>query len=332
MQMQSANYVPGVSGMRLDFKAGSIEINGESVGAGSLPSEPQLITVTAGRWPENDLPVSAIEHYKFIGEQLMSIPAEHRESAELSTEDISFDRDGSDIRTTLTYRRLETEQEVLARTSLRSGSSITINGDGMTITHNGNVMARISCSTAHEPAAESFVVAGDQVFINQAFVDQFAAKAQIIDEASARALADDALAGRIGVLEKAIYRSDGGEDALSDALTDWKPGGTAILSQCLVGAEKFAVTTAKNSHDQYVCTGIGLGIDPARGETKDGQTQADMECAIEKGNASETLRPLNSQTAESGIGLELRSKIGTFETVRDVIRKELHPGGLLYRR
>lgn len=334
MQIQSANYVTGVSGYRLDLKTGAFEINGGHDASGSLPSAPQMITVTAGEWSESDLPRNAIERYKFIGDAVMKIPAEHRDSAEFSTEDISFDRDGSDIRTTLAYRRLETEQEALARVTRRTGSGITINGDGLTITRNGKVMARISCPTAHEPTAELFVVEGDQAFINQALIEQSAVKAQIVEEASARASVDDALAGRLAALEEAICQGDEAEGALRDALKDWKPGGTALLSQALVSSDKFAVTMARNSSGQYVCTGIGLGIDPIRGETKDGQT--DMELAIEKGDATEILNLIAGQISGAELAQALRDEIAKAadpaETVRQAIREELRPGGLLHRR
>lgn len=329
---QSADYAPGVSGYRLDLKTGALEINRGHVAVGSLPSAPQMITVTAGEWSESDLPSNAVERYKFIGDWVMKVPAEHRDSAEFSTEDISFDRDGSDIRTTLTYRRLETEQEALARASLQSGSGVTINADALTITCNGKAVVRIGFPKNDEPSVDqSFVVEGDQVFISHAFVDQFATKAQIVDEASTRASADVALAGRIGASEKAIYRGDESEGALRDALAGWKPVRTALLSQCLAIPEGFAVKMARNSHGQYVCTGIGLGIDPTRGETKDDQT--DMERAIEKGDASEILELLSGMLADGDLGLELRSKIEEqAEAVRKVIREELRPGGLLHRR
>ncbi|MEB6589618.1 hypothetical protein MXM82_10795 [Pseudomonas asiatica] len=356
MQIQSANYVTGVSGYRFDLKTGTFEINRGHDAGGSLPSAPQMINVTAGEWSESDLPRNAVERYKFIGDAVMKIPVEHRDSAEFSTEDISFDRDGSDIRTTLTYRRLETEQEALARTSLRSGLGVTINADGLTITCSGKVMARLGCPKSDEPSVDqSFVVEGDQVYISQALIDQFATKAQIVDEASTRASADEALAGRIGALEKALYRDDESEGALRDALTDWKPGGTVLLSQSLVSAEKFAVTMTRNSHGQYVCTGIGLGIDPTRGETKD--DQADMERAIERGDATEILNLIAGQISGAELAQSLRDEIAKaaepteaglgfaacvgpldfeiidpIEQIRCVIREELRPGGLLHRR
>ncbi|WP_028698193.1 MULTISPECIES: hypothetical protein [Pseudomonas putida group] len=329
---QSADYVPGVSGCRLDLEAGSIEINSANIAFGSLSSDPQMITVTAGEWSESDLPSNAVERYKFIGDRVMKIPAEYRDSAEFSTEDISFDRDGSDIRTTLTYRRLETEQEALVRTSLRSGSGVTINTDGLTITYNGKVVARLGCPKMYEPSVDQpFVVEGDQVFISQAFVDQFATKAQIVDEASTRASADEALVGRIGALEAGLCRGDACDDSLRSALNDWKPGAALLAGQYPTAIDRFAVTMAKNANGQYVCAGIGLGIDPSRGETKDGQTA--MERAIEKGDAAEILRLLTSQITDSDLGLELRSKIeDQAEAVREVIREELRSGGLLHRR
>ncbi|WP_411959073.1 hypothetical protein ACK56M_22390 [Pseudomonas sp. s4] len=333
--IQSADYVPGMSGYRLDLKAGAMEINSGHMAVGSLPSDPQMITVTASEWPESEVPAGAKARLAFLQEQIGKVPVEFRADAEFSTEDISFDHDGSDIRTTLTYRRLETEQEALARTSLRSGSGVTINADGLTITCSGKVMARLGCPKSDEPSVDQpFVIEGDQVFISQAFVDQFATKAQIVDEASTRASADEALAGRIGALEKAIYRGDESEGALRDALTDWKPGGTALLSQALVRSDKFVVTMFRNSHGQYVCTGIGLGIDQARGETKDDRT--DMERAIEKGNAAEILSLIVGQIAGTELSQALCDEIAKAadpaETVRQAIREELRPGGLLHRR
>ncbi|MEE1869081.1 hypothetical protein [Pseudomonas auratipiscis] len=324
--MQSADYVPKVSGWKMDSHTGSLEINSGNVAVGTMPSDPQMITVTAGEWPESDLPSNAIERYKFIGEHLMQVPLENRDSAEFSTEDISFDRDGSDIRTTLTYQRLETEQEAAARVARSVGSGVTIQAGNITITCGDKVVARMGCGLGDErPDGQGFVVEGDQVFISQALIT-----ASITEEASTRASADGALASRIGALEARIFRADDSDGALRDALTDWKPCTALLAGQFLVAADQFAVTMAENTNGDYVCTGIGLGIDPSKGETKDGQ--ADMERAIEKGDAAEILRLLSRQITESELGQELRDKIDTMECVREVISKELRPGGLLHRR
>lgn len=170
--IQSANYTPKSScgkhgtGWKLDLASGDFEINRPDVQLGSLPPEPQMATVTVGEWAESDLPSNAVERYKFIGDQVMKIPAEHRDSAEFSTEDISFDRDGSDIRTTLTYERPETVDEASARMQARMGASIKLEKGKLTVSHGG--VTRIVISGLDQP----FVVEGGQTYISEAFVDE----------------------------------------------------------------------------------------------------------------------------------------------------------------
>lgn len=269
--MQSVNYVPGISGMRIDFQSGAIEINGGSAAGGGLPSEPQMINVTAGQWSECDLPSNAIEYYKFIGEQVMRIPIEHRDSAEFSTEDISFDRDGSDVRTRLTYQRLETAEEAKARASLPADSVVISERGDATITSRGRVVVRLGCwNDDEQPAEQPFAVEGDQVFINQALIDP----------------------------------------------------------------AMWSLKMSLNSQGQYVAAGIGYGIDLTQGEAKDGQRKIDR--AIEKGDATEILSLIADQIARADLGQDLRDAIAKIanptETIRQVIRDEFKPGGLLHRR
>lgn len=198
--LQSSDYVPGISGIRLDLNTGSFEIYGGSVSAGSLSSEPQKITVTAGEWADSDMPANAKARRAFMMEQIDKVPTEYRADAEFSTEDISFDRDGSDIRTTLTYQRLETDQEAAERVSRQVGSGVVINDAGMTITRNGRVIARLGCRMDGE---QPFAFKGDQLFINEASMDS----AAITTEVTARASADEALRTHIGGLP--IAPSDG---------------------------------------------------------------------------------------------------------------------------
>lgn len=170
--IQSVNYTPKTpcgkkgSGWKLDLASGDLEINGPDVQLGSLPPEPQMVTVTAGEWAESDLPSNAVERYKFIGGQVMKIPVEHRDSAEFSTEDISFDRDGSDIRTTLTYERPETVDEASARVQARLGASIKLEKGKLTVSHGG--VTRIVISGPDQP----FIVEGGQTYISEAFLDE----------------------------------------------------------------------------------------------------------------------------------------------------------------
>lgn len=144
-ELQTEDYVRGVSGIRLDLKTGAMEINGGRLAAGSLASTPQMVTITVGDWAESDMPANAIERYRFIGDQLMTVPDQYRDSAEFSTEDISFDRDGSDVRTTLSYQRLETAEEVAARVSSPADFVLTSPRGDVTIISGGLVVARLGC-------------------------------------------------------------------------------------------------------------------------------------------------------------------------------------------
>lgn len=166
--LQSHDYVPGMSGLKIDLKTGEFELNSGRITAGSLPTDPQLITITAGDWSDYDLPVRALERYAFIGAEVAKIPAEYRDSAEFSTRDLSIHPDDSpDIRTTLTYERHETAEEVAARVKKgkASGTSIKLEGGVMTITHDGAPRLQIS------NLPQAFIVDGDQVFIDGAAID-----------------------------------------------------------------------------------------------------------------------------------------------------------------
>lgn len=151
-------------------------------------------------------------------------------------------------------------------------------------------------SSAKEPA-KKFVIVGGVVYINGAMVEDASISARITEEVSARASADEAMTGRTGALEAALAEGN-------------------LNTQFLVSSDRFAVTMAKNAAGQYVCTGIGVGI-----ETEQKPTGVD-----------EVLQQLTAQISQSSLGLELQSKIDAMDSVRDVIRQELKPGGLLHRR
>jgi len=145
--------------------------------------------------------------------------------------------------------------------------------------------------------AEPFIIVDGVTYINQALVDGSSIASHLTEEASARSSADEALVGRTGALEA--------------ALAEWSP-----KTQFLVSSDRFAVTMAKNAAGQYVCTGIGVGI------------QAEQKPA----SVDEALHLLTTQIRQSSLGLELQSKLDAMDSVRDVIRQELKPGGLLHRR
>lgn len=171
--MQSNNYVPGMAGLMVNLKTGEFELNSSKLQVGMLPSDPQQITITAGEWPDNELPSNAIERYRFIGDQVMKIPDEYRDSAEFTTEDFSFDRDGSDYRTTLTYVRHETQDEAKARyeKAKSAGTRISLVGGVLSISHDGVLRAQIDdVHTDEKPAP--FIVFDGVTYINASCVEE----------------------------------------------------------------------------------------------------------------------------------------------------------------
>ena len=171
--MQSNDYVPGMAGLMVNLKTGEIELNSSKLQVGMLPSDPQQITITAGEWPDNELPSNAIERYAFIGAELEKIPAEFRESAEFTTEDFSFDRDGSDYRTTLTYVRQETQDEAKARyeKTKAAGTRISLVGGVLSISHDGVLRTQIDGVQRDEKPAP-FIIIDGVMYINGACIKE----------------------------------------------------------------------------------------------------------------------------------------------------------------
>ncbi|MCA5970179.1 hypothetical protein KBY08_00425 [Pseudomonas sp. P135] len=196
--MQSHNYVPNISGWKLDKVTGEFEINSAKISVGGLSEQPQMITVTAGEWAAQDLPESAIEHYAFIGSEISKIPGEYRASAEIGTFDDSYEPGFVDIRTKLTYQRPETAEEMAARikASRSSGCSIKKEGDKFTFFHNGVphiVLGDLDKAT--EKPDTPFVVEGDQVFINEFLI----ADGMITDKMAPRPGFSDSVVPKISI-------------------------------------------------------------------------------------------------------------------------------------
>lgn len=178
--MQTHDYSSGATGLKINLQTGAVEINCARLQIGSLPNDPQLVTVNAGEWPDNELPSNAIERHKFIGDQVLSIPDEYRASAEFLSNDFSFDRDGSDYRTTLTYQRRETTEEVEARLNKAKafGSSIKLVGGVMTVIHDGVVRFQIT-GMPDVKVPGSFIVVDGVTYLNQAFVKESCIKGNV---------------------------------------------------------------------------------------------------------------------------------------------------------
>ncbi|WP_332847561.1 DUF1983 domain-containing protein [Pseudomonas lactucae] len=268
--IQSSNYVPGVSGWKID-STGEFEINPTRP---SSSAEPQTITVTAGEWSEYDLPANAIERYAFIGAEVAKIPAEYRDNAQFATKDFSFDCDGSDVRTTLSYDRQETHEEIVARLekAKMTGTRIVRAGGCTTTIIDGVVRWRIGDLT--KPAQlEPFKVVDGATYLNEAFVKDGTIASPWQDDWSVKV--------KLNSLGQPVFAGFG----------------VGINSQFVINADRFAV----NGRD-----------------------------------ASEILRDIAASIDETALGQALREKVDRIdgsvtEKVKEVIRAELQPGGLLHR-
>lgn len=270
---QSDNYVPGMSGWKLDHKTGEFEINSARLQVGSLPVDPQLIIITAGEWSDCDLPSNAIERYKFIGNQVMKISDEYRDSAEFSNEDFSFDCDGSDYRTTLTYKRLETAEEVVARQKKAkvAGTRLSLVGGVLTVTHDGVTRLQVGNLEKTEQS-EPFIVVDGVTYINEAVIKEATLDSRLSPNWTLR-----------------VQEGVNGPYAAGI--------GMGLSSQFIVSADRFAVNGR---------------------------------------NASDILRDIAGKIGETSLGQQLKEQIeqstlAMADQVKDVIRTELQPGGLLHR-
>ena len=316
--LQSHDYVPGRSGFKIDLKAGEFELNSARISVGSLPTDPQLIVITAGEWSDSELPSNAIERYKFIGEQLAAIPDECRDSAEFSTEDISFDRDGSDYRTTLTYERRETAEEVTARLSKPKGSTFKIAGRELTFSRDG--VAHIQLTDLPDLRApeqpEPFKVIDGKVCISEAFVkDASITNAKITNSAIEKT--------RPGfyIPIPGVFVDADGRVIVCDAVAN-ADSPTSSLSAL------WSVKTKEGVNGLYAA-GIGMGLSSQFAVSAD-------RFAVNGRNASDIFRDIAGEIGETKLGRDLKEQVDLLDSnladqVKAVIRKELLPGGLLYR-
>lgn len=313
--IQSSNYVPGVSGWKLDHVSGDFEINSAQIQVGTLPSDPQLITVTAGSWSEYDLPANALERLAFIGAELEKIPAECRASAEFTTEDISFDRDGSDVRTSLTYERQETAEEVAARQARAkvAGTRITQKGGLTTISIDGVTRFRCGDLTKDEQP-QPFVVSDGQVFVDQALIDDGSiTKTEVGDSESPKPRH-----GFYFPIQGVFVDADGRvcvkrDDAASDGGVDSN----------LVANWSLKMQVSASGH--YVVAGIGMGLPSQYLVSADS-------FAINDRSSSDILRDIAGMIGETKLGQDLKEQGSSLACqVKELLRKELMPGGLLHR-
>ena len=170
--VQSSNYVPGVSGWKLNHD-GTFEISSCTLGSAAKAPERQMVSVEVASWSKYDLPKNAANLLQFMQAELQKVPEQYRHAAEFEEFDASYGDESFNARLFLSYSRLETEEELadrLAKAKL-AGTRVSINNGLMTVTHNGVVRFKLGKLDQSEPEQpQPFKVQGDQVFINEAAI------------------------------------------------------------------------------------------------------------------------------------------------------------------
>lgn len=148
--MQSRDYVPGLSGCKID-----------SVGGGTAKApERQMVSVEVASWSKYDLPKNASSLLQFMQAELERVPEQYRHAAEFEEFDTSYGDESFNARLFLSYSRLETEEELAGRLEKANlASRLVVSSDRLEISANGQVMIVM----AAEPP---FVLHADTCLIN----------------------------------------------------------------------------------------------------------------------------------------------------------------------
>lgn len=177
--MQSHDYVPGVSGWKLDPLKGDFEFNSCTIGSVSKTPERQMVSVEVASYSKYDLPKNAANLVQFMEAELQKVPEEYRHAAEFEEFDASYGDDSFSSRLFLSYSRLETEEELADRLekAKSAGNQIKVEGGCTTVTHDGVIRVRIGNLAAAEPEhgtadqpAKPFVVVDGTTYLNEAFI------------------------------------------------------------------------------------------------------------------------------------------------------------------
>lgn len=186
--VQSANYVPGISGWKLE-KDGTFEINSCILGSAAKAPERQTVSVEVASWSKYDLPKNAANLLQFMQAELQKVPEEYRHAAEFEEFDASYGDESFNARLFLSYSRLETEEELAHRLEKAkvAGTHVSIKNGEMTVTHDGVLRFKIGGLRQLEPKPEQvhpFIIGGKQFAINSAFTQDGAIASAKVDATS----------------------------------------------------------------------------------------------------------------------------------------------------
>ena len=326
--MQSQNYVPGVSGWKIDKKTGDFEINTCTLGAVGSSPERQTVSVEVCSYSKYDLPKNAANLVQFMDAELQKVPEEYRHAAEFEEFDASY---GSS-RLFLSYSRLETEEELADRLEKAkvAGTRISIKNGLMTVSHDGAIRFRIGNLAAPEPVhgpveqpAKPFIVVDGTTYFSEAFIkDGTITSGKIASNWSVKmqvnAQGKYVIAG-IGlgypsrflvsadrlVIQEGARSSDSG-DALAMAIKGWDGAGSALKGcASLAVIDRIATVIGQTALCKELVEEIGK-IHP-RGKIGELEDQVDalrkdldqlnLEQICEKGNADEASIRLDCRLA-----------------------------------
>ncbi|SDT97817.1 phage tail tip fiber protein [Pseudomonas yamanorum] len=251
--IQSSNYVPGVSGLKIDLKTGEFELSSCTIGSAAKSPERQMVSVEVASWSKWDLPKNAANLLQFMQAELERVPEQYRHAAEFEEFDASYGDESFNARLFLSYSRLETEEELAQRLEKAkvAGTRIVSAGGCTTIICDGVVRARFGNLDQPDPVTEqsqSFKVDGDKVYLSEAAIKD-------------------------GIINSPWPAAWGVRMQLGENGKYYAAGiGSALPSQFLVSADRFAI----NGRD---ASDILRDIAGMIGETKLGQDlkeQADL--------------------------------------------------------
>ena len=169
--IQSSNYVPGVSGWKINSLSGEYEINSCTLGSAASAPERQMVSVEVASWSKYDLPKNAANLIQFMQAELKRVPEQYRHAAEFEEFDASYGDESFNSRLFLSYSRIETEEELEDRLEKANvaGTRINLVGGVLSVSHDGVLRARIG-NLQKDELPQPFVVVGGKVFVSQALV------------------------------------------------------------------------------------------------------------------------------------------------------------------
>ncbi|HJH22245.1 MAG TPA: hypothetical protein K8W20_26535 [Pseudomonas lactis] len=168
--IQSNNFVPGVSGWKLNHD-GSFEINSCVLGDAAKAPDRQTVSVEVASWSKYDLPKNAANLLQFMEAELQKVPEEYRHTAEFEEFDASFGDESFNARLFLSYSRLETEEELAERLEKAkvAGTRIRIKNGAISVSHDGVLRYRFGNLDAPEQP-QPFKVDEGKTYINDTFL------------------------------------------------------------------------------------------------------------------------------------------------------------------